>query len=340
MHLSRKAFTLVELLVVIAIIGILIALLLPAVQAAREAARRMSCTNNLKQCMLAMHNYHDTYRCFPAVMSYSGSSFSVQAKLLPFAEQQTLQELIDFNEPLVIKVSGSSKLNPANAAAAGYVVSMFRCPSDGEDDLYSEYFSSVSDQILAGSNYMVCSGSGTGTNYDLVFPTDGLFYVNSYKRFASVTDGTSNSVAMSETLLGDHTMSTTAPEQYERVMGNGNSHVKRISGGTKAGYQGINNPCIPDLLASMVDSWTGARGSAWIMSKPFLSTFNTYSPPNPPYADWFGKGNGFFAARSLHPGGANAAYADGSVHFITETIDTTTWQALGTIAGGEVAQAP
>jgi prepilin-type processing-associated H-X9-DG protein len=80
------------------------------------------------------------------------------------------------------------------------------------------------------------------------------------------------------------------------------------------------------------------RGSAWIISKPCLSTFNTYSPPNPPYADWFGRGNGFFAARSLHPNGANAAYADGSVHFIGDTIDSTVWHAMGTVAGGEVVQ--
>ena len=337
MKCRRSGFTLVELLVVIAIIGILVALLLPAVQAARGAARRMSCTNNLKQCMLAMHNYHDTYRCFPGVMIFSGSSFSVQAKLLPFAEQKALQELINFEKPLLTKQGGSCRLTPANEAAAGYVVPMFRCPSDGEEDLYTEFFT-TGNQVLAGSNYMVCTGSGTGTTYDIVFPTDGLFYVDSYKKFASITDGSSNTVAMAETLLGDHSQSSTPPEDHRRVMGQGNSHVRRISGGNKPGYQGILNPNVPDLLTGMVDRWSGARGSAWIVSKPFTSTFNTYSSPNPPYADWFGRGNGFFAARSFHPGGANSARADGSVHFVSETIDTATWRAMGTIGGGEVVQ--
>ena len=335
MKTTRTGFTLIELLVAIAIIGVLVALLLPAVQAAREAARRMSCSNHLKQCVLAMHNYHDTYQCFPGVMSFTGSSFSVQAKLLPFAEGEGLQDLIDFDQDLILKVSGQSKLNPANEAAAGYVVPLFRCPSDNENDRYTEYFTTTG-QILAGSNYMVCTGSGTGTSYDIVFPTDGLFYVDSYRRFADIADGTSNTVAMSETLLGDHSLSSTPPEDYRRVMGQGNNHVKRIAGGTVPGYQGIFNPSIPQLLQNMVDNWTGVRGSAWIVSKPFTSTLNGYSAPNPPYADWFGRGNGFFAARSLHPGGANAAYADGSVRFISDSIDIATWRAMTTIAGGEI----
>lgn len=335
--ISRKrGFTLVELLVVIAIIGILVALLLPAIQMAREAARRMSCTNNLKQCMLAMHHYHDTYRSFPGVMNFAGTSFSVQAKLLPFAEEEHLQNLIDFDKPLIIKVSGQSRLNPANEAAAGFVVPMFRCPSDGEDELYTEYFSSDPSQVLAGSNYMVCTGSGTGTNYDIVFPTDGLFYVDSYKRSGDILDGTSHTVAMAETLLGDHSSSTTPPDDYKRVMGNGNGLIQRIQGGSVPGYQGILNPHVPDLLVSHTNRWIGARGSAWIVSKPFTSTFNTYLTPNPTQSDWNASGNGFFAARSFHPGGANAACADGSVHFISDSIDMGTWRAMGTIAGGEV----
>ena len=341
MQVKREAFTLVELLVVIAIIGILIALLLPAVQAAREAARRAQCTNNLKQCLLAMHCYHDSYRAFPGMMSFSGKSFSIQAKLLPFAEQENLQDLIDFNKPLLLS---GSMLNPANQAAAGYVVPMLLCPSDSGEVINTSMFVSNADQQFAALNYVMCSGSGTGTTYDVTHPSDGLFYIDSFCRMARVTDGTSNTVAISETLIGDHggdhSSATLATIDHERVAGNGKGMVQRISGGALPGYQGIFNPNVPDLLASSTSSWIGARASAWIISKPFTSTFNTYSPPNPPYADWWAMGSGFLAARSMHPGGANAGLTDGSVRFVSETIEVDAWRAIGSVNGGEVVTIP
>ena len=333
----RPAFTLVELLVVIAIIGILIALLLPAVQAARGAARRMHCTNNLKQCMLAMHLYHDSYKAFPGIMSYTQQTFSVQSKLLPFAEQANLQDLIDFNKP-ILGNGPTGALNGDNAEAAKHVVPIFRCPSDGENDIYTEFFTLTSDQAFAGGNYMICTGSATGTYYDIQYQTDGLFYVNSYRRMAHVRDGTSNTLAMSETLLGDHTPTTSGPmptgTDQTRCMAQGNAWAPKNSG---PGYTGISNPDIPnDLLSNTSNVWMGWRAMAWIISKPHMCTFSTYSPPNPPYADWVARGNGFFAARSLHPGGVNAAMTDGSVHFVSDTVELATWRALGTVAGGEV----
>ena len=333
----RLAFTLVELLVVIAIIGILIALLLPAVQAARGAARRAHCTNNLKQCMLAMHLYHDSCKAFPGIMGYTQQTFSVQSKLLPFAEQANLQDLIDFNKP-ILGNGPTGALNGDNGEAAKHVVPMFRCPSDGENDIYTEFFTLSPGQAFAGGNYMICTGSATGTNYDIRHRTDGLFYVNSYLRMANVCDGTSCTVAMSETLLGNHTPTTPGPmpdgTDQSRCMAMGNAWAPNSSG---PGYPGICNPDIPnDLLSNSSNMWMGWRAMAWIISKPHMCTFSTYSAPNPPYADWVARGNGFFAARSQHPGGVNAAMTDGSVRFVSETIELDMWHALGTVAGREV----
>ena len=328
---KRSAFTLVELLVVIAIIGILIALLLPAVQAARGAARRMSCTNNLKQCTLALHNYHDTYRCFPGLGTSSRYSFSVQARLLPFAEQKNLQDLIDFGQSLFLGSLHSQRLNPAQAAAAGTVVGMLRCPSDGEDDVYTEYYTQ-SGQAFVGGNYMACSGSGTGTSYDIRYPTDGLFYYGSARGFRDLLDGTSNTVAMSETLLGSHSdTSGSLPQDPLRQIAS--ARVSPNSGAP--GLQGIADPDLASLVAAAT-RWKGNRASAWIVGKSYTTTFSTYMPPNSPISDWFAMGIGFYAVRSHHPGGANVALSDGSIRFVSETVNLQTWRALGTIAGGEV----
>ncbi len=327
----RGAFTLIELLVVIAVIGILIALLLPAVQAAREAARRMSCTNNLKQCALALHNYHDTYRCFPGLGDSSLYSFSVQAKLLPFAEQRNLQSLIDFGQPLFQGSSHSQTVNPVQADAARTVVGMLRCPSDGENDLYTEYYTH-GGQAFAGGNYMVLSGSGTGTYYDVRYPTDGLFYYGSARAFRDLQDGASNTVVASETLLGNH-RDTSGPQPDDPVRQIASARVSPCSG--SPGLQGIVDPDVASLVAGAT-GWKGNRASAWIVGKSYTSTFCTYMPPNPPVADWYSMGIGFFAARSLHPGGANASLGDASVRFVSETVNHAVWRALGTRSGGEV----
>jgi len=326
----RKGFTIIELLVVITIIGILIALLLPAVQAARQAARKMSCANNLKQCTLALHNYHDTYGCFPGFGTSSLCSFSVQAKLLPFAEQESLQDLIDFKQPLFLGTAHNQSLNPAQAAAARRRVAMFRCPSDGENQIYTEYYTQPGE-AFAGGNYLVCSGSGTGTNYDIRFPTDGLFYYGSARAFRNIHDGTTHTVVMSETLLGNH-RDTREPEDPKRQI---SFSVVRPNHGSP-GLSGIVNPDIAALVATAI-KWRGYRASAWIAGKSYTSTFCTYMAPNTPVPDWHSMGIGLYAARSLHPGGVNAALGDGSVRFVSETIDLNTWRALGTCAGGEVA---
>src|SRR5687767_7733959 len=195
---SRRAFTPIELLVVIAIISILIGLLLPAVQKVRAAANRASCANNLKQMGLALHNHHDTLGHFPVIDVTSDGlpQFSVHAGLLPFVEQENLRTLIVPNERLFHLVAGQARLNPVQAMAARTVVRTYLCPADGQRPVFTQYQSRFGADALAGTSYVACTGTGTGTYYDLRHPTDGMFWYNGRLEFADVTDGTSNTIAL------------------------------------------------------------------------------------------------------------------------------------------------
>lgn len=330
MYRTRHAFTLVELLVVIAIIGILIALLLPAVQAAREAARRISCTNHLKQMGLALHNYHSSHSCFPGLGITTATSFSAQAKLLPFVEQQNLQNLIDFKQALYLGTSHSQTLNPVQATAAKTVLPLLRCPSDGAEDLYEE----KTNEWLAGGNYMVCGGSGTGTNYDLRYASDGMFYYGSARGFREMTDGSSNTLVMGESLLGPReTLTGPLPQTRDAQRLIGTFSASPNSG--TAGLSGIVNPDLASLAASCA-TWTGNRGFGWIVGKPQSSTFSAYLAPNSPVPNMNSMGIGFYGARSNHPGGVNVALGDGSVRFVGDTVNLEAWRSLSTCSGGEV----
>ncbi len=188
MKSRTSAFTLVELLVVIAIIGILIALLLPAVQAARSAARRASCTNNLKQIGMALHNYHDTYRVFPA--GSLPSLVSGFTAILPYIEQGNTYDLYDF---------GLHYSNPHNKQVVNQVVATYLCPSM---TLPREVPNVPCDETGAPSSYLLSEGTD-----DYMKTSDGMFplvwpasdYNSRPRRFADVTDGTSNTIACGET---------------------------------------------------------------------------------------------------------------------------------------------
>ena len=310
MKRRRSAFTLVELLVVIAIIGILVSLLLPAVQAAREAARRTQCVNNLKQIVLAAHNYHTTFNTLPGPAQDSLYGYSAQAKLLPFVEQTNLHSLIDYREPLMQGLPWNPTVNPALAPAVNQVLPLFICPSASGNPLYTE-----NGQEWAGSNYVMNAGPGTGLTYCSRTDTHGVVWRGSNVRFADILDGTSNTAFATETLFGRRGDDTTELLDHR-------TQVKRVSGGP---------PCVDpaeSLVTRPASRYEGRRAGQWIRNITYQTHVNAFFPPNATEPDVSHHGESVSGARSRHPGGVNVALADGSVRFVIETIDLVTWRDL------------
>lgn len=329
----RSAFTLVELLVVIAVIGILIALLLPAVQAAREAARRMSCTNNLKQLGIAMHNYADTFRETLPNAGFSGSVFpndySPLAKLLPYCEQANLQDLIDFS--IYMGHPGTTDLPVELRPAAATAVPMFLCPSDGETPLHDMKLPSGAVIQVAGSNYAMNHESGVNGVYNPGFgAADGLCWVDADVRLASITDGTSNTLAFTESLRGRGDAPNLTPTPDVQVYRGQTSAYATLADTADSG--GL------DAVLPSITGWDGNRLLFWLRGcSPTGPVMNGRLTPNHEAPDFVYRSAKVTAARSRHPGGVNACFCDGSVSFISETIERDTWHALWTRAGGEVA---
>lgn len=294
----RSGFTLVELLVVIAIIGVLVALLLPAVQAAREAARRMSCSNNLRQVGIAIHNYHDTLTKLPPgrimVTSPNGTSTvnGVLTLIMPYAEQGNLESRYDYAKGFD---------HPDNQPAIQTHVKFYVCPSSPGG------FRTVTIQNIFGT-VQTTDGKGSVTDYYAVrnlrdaagAAVTGILGAAD-PNFAAITDGTSNTFWFME------------------MCGKPNFIIK-----------GKIQPTIPtDFL--WYAPWAGNNGMA----------LNTYSAdgltrPGPCVMNCSNE----FQPYSFHPGGAMFGFADGSVKLINQTIDATTFRALGSHNGGEVVTAP
>ena len=352
-----KAFTLIELLVVIAIIAILVALLLPAVQQAREAARRTQCKNNLKQFGLALHNYESTFGMFPLTNAQNYlpnvQGFSPQARLLPYMEQVNLQNLLDFTQPAFTGPFSSLLPNPAFATAFATPLQVMLCPSDPAPTLNV----GAGGAVYAGVNYMISYGSGTGANYDLRWRTDGFVYENSSVRMRDVTDGTSNSVIMSESVRStgaDVTLPAGAlPKFNYQLTLNGsagvNSALLPVQGlqGTGGGWVNSSAGVImnPDLATvwPQKTAWRGAssaalrgRGVSWAHSGAVSTLTNGYTTPNSKIPDVVVHFTGFFGPRSWHTGGAQVLLGDGSVRLLSDNIDTAIHRGLHSCNGGEV----
>jgi prepilin-type N-terminal cleavage/methylation domain-containing protein/prepilin-type processing-associated H-X9-DG protein len=310
---SRRAFTLIELLVVIAIIGILIALLLPAVQSAREAARRSQCVNNLKQIGIAAHNYHDTRGCLPgAYLAYPTTEFSALSQMLPHMEQTNVYNSINFSLP---------NSDPTNVTATLTDLSTFICPSDYRNPIRARG---------SQTNYMADMGSwivwqaATGPNVGLA-PPNGVFYGNSSTRFADITDGLSNTGLFSERVLADGSNAIVSP--LSDVF---------FSPGAPTTIPDAVQQCQAIDITNLSNQFPLFMGAPWINGQHI---FLHVTPPNTRSCGFFVFLRAIMPASSRHPGGVNTLLGDGSVRFIKDTINVNTWRAMGTIAGGEVISA-
>ncbi|NLE39506.1 MAG: DUF1559 domain-containing protein [Pirellulaceae bacterium] len=318
-RLVQRAFTLVELLVVIAIIGTLIALLLPAVQSTREAARRLQCANNLRQLGLAMHNYHEARGCFPPsyasqvgggdvhgspdpITRDAGPGWAWGAILLPYLEQETLDSLFNYDLPC---------WHAANQAVVRTHVALFACPSAVGNETPVEVVDQGGSRVLATfarSCYAVSAGREGPWGFtldDYAGLADGPFYRNSAVRIRDIRDGTSTTV-----FIGEH------------------------------------HPALSDK------TWVGVVPGAWVHPKPdydfspaetAATLVNVHSGPcrvedppviHPPNSPLYAVCQMF----SQHPGGCNVMLGDGSTRFVSEFVHLPTWAALCSIDGGEVVE--
>jgi prepilin-type processing-associated H-X9-DG protein len=289
---------------VIAIIGVLVALLLPAVQAAREAARRMSCGNNLRQIGIALQNYHEVTNCLPVARNPYPLVQSALARILPFVEQGNVHQLVDYTQPLTAA---------ANQTALATPIRLFICPSDGQKGR-------VPGAEAGGTNYVVNNGSGT-IAYGLIASGDGLF-TQTNVGFRQITDGLSNTVAASESTLGTgQTATGTTPLNARR-------DILEVPGG--------NDPTPADCQAA-AGGWVATRGAKWLDGHYGNSLYNHYYQPN--WTMWdCGNGShnkGLWSARSWHAGGVNVLLADGRVQLVGNQVQPVVWRALATREGGE-----
>jgi prepilin-type N-terminal cleavage/methylation domain-containing protein len=312
-------FTLVELLVVISIIGALVSLLLPAVQAAREAARRAQCQNNLRQLGLALHNYEAVQRAYPPGRGAPlPRIFSVLAYLLPHVEQANLHDRIDFlSAPTDFNVGTVIHSGAANREIANTPLPFLQCPSDGGGPR-------LAGMETGATNYSACAGSGQ-LDYGTILRADGMFYLNSWTRHADVTDGLSHTVAMSERTLG--------PGLGASVQGQ--AALSRWMLEVPMGQE----PSVANCQA-LIGAPNPYRGGRWLLGNYGNTLYNHFNPPNSDAVDCMNvqQQKGAMAARSYHTGGVHTLFGDSSVHFTSDHIDLGVWQALATRSGGEPPQ--
>lgn len=330
---NHKAFTLVELLVVIAIIGVLVALLLPAVQAAREAARRSSCTNNLKQIALGMHNFENSIKSYPASINWKpgiqSGNWSLQARILPHLEQAQIEEAVDYQEPYGNVRIGAGVDAPLISSLR---IPMYLCPSEERDEIRESGGVPTYYPLNYGFNngiWFVYQPTGNGQGRG----GPGMFFPNSNIRPAQVTDGLSNTLMVAE---------VKAYTPYFR--------------------DGGSAPTIPPTDPSAIcslggDFKTSSGHTEWVDGRVHQAGFTTTFTPNTDVlcaqgpqeydVDWTSDREGQLqdsatysavTSRSYHSGVVNVALMDGSVQSVTDGVERSIWQSMSTRNGGEVTE--
>jgi prepilin-type N-terminal cleavage/methylation domain-containing protein/prepilin-type processing-associated H-X9-DG protein len=332
-----RGFTLIELLVVIAIIAVLIALLLPAVQAAREAARRIQCTNNLKQLGLGIHNYESANNVLPPqeVMTFAGTSvfwksqWGVSSRIAPFLELGPLYNAMNFT---------NKTTDPSNITAVSSTLSVLICPSEVNPQADTSTSTAGVTSTYGVSNYGWCEGDWYVFG-GVVTPMQNrsAFGPNASRRFSSFTDGLSQSLLAAEV------------KTYQQAY-----HDCGVVPPPAVGSPTV----VPDpatILATVAAAPTVCKTASghthWFNGNSFYDGFttalvpNTLAPAGTPLVDSDfssededdgGPTYAAVTARSYHPGGVNVLLGDGSVRFVKNSIAWSTWRALGTIASGEV----
>jgi prepilin-type N-terminal cleavage/methylation domain-containing protein/prepilin-type processing-associated H-X9-DG protein len=352
----QRGFTLIELLVVIAIIGILIALLLPAVQKVREAANRAKCANNLKQISLALHNYHDTNQCLPGYDDPAidnggdGHGYSILAQILNYIEQDTLTHSVPggFNPdqtPLFDTSVSPQQVMPNMVTVTATPIAVYLCPSDqGTTPVvgtpnFSNYFTPPKAYgVFAGTNYVANCGTGLpyngkGGSGDNRVPTDGVFWFGSRVRLTDISDGTSTTLLHAEAVRG-----TGNPDPFSASLPGQTADLSAPDSGYTANPIASGGGVTPPLTSTSYESatlWIGGRCVSWIWGTMSKNGFNTFLKPNDPTPDVTVSVPGYFAARSRHAGGVNVSFCDGHVQLIPDSIDPSTWRSLSTRSGGE-----
>jgi prepilin-type N-terminal cleavage/methylation domain-containing protein/prepilin-type processing-associated H-X9-DG protein len=360
-------FTLIELLVVIAIIAVLIALLLPAVQSAREAARRAQCTNNLKQLGLALANYEaatgaypqcygqraawDPLNSYPTVGDSGWGNSSIHSLVMPYMEGNPIYNSINFNV-----ASADNEDNGIQATAIGTRVNSFLCPSSTLP-IGSLYCGSVLARPYPGNNYWGSVGP-TVCPWASATTVPGLFSITfapepGFVGVRNVTDGTSNTIAFSEWKIGDFNTNQLSLQDAINVMKNTVGTFGSWNNQQQSSMPAAGLPAFTQFLQTCQGAAPTSLGN-WKTNKSLLgrdwaqgmfghTLGTTLLPPNSPYYNcnmesWGGDFDGpsMINMSSFHPGGANAAFADGSVRFIkSSTAQNIIW-SLGSKAGGEV----
>jgi prepilin-type N-terminal cleavage/methylation domain-containing protein len=348
---QARGFTLIELLVVIAIIAVLIALLLPAVQSAREAARRIQCTNNLKQLGLGIHNYIDSFQCLPfgkgdnymtEVMSAPVyARWSTHSQLLAYLEQGPLFNAINFNLPPETPFMDSYSMgfmmafqdpNRENATISGIAISAFLCPSDPAGSAGQTGWNSGNNYYGNEGSWLCDACQQTPSTVVPGYLPQGPLYNRSCINLASMTDGTSNTAFFSERRRGQGT-----PDLK--------NDLYQMNNAMTLDQTWLTCNTLDMTMPMPLTSWMGAT---WTIGDMSCSTYNHVSTPNTRACAGMGSGgmmmmNGSMAnmavqlpPSSYHPGGVNLMLGDGSIRFIKETVALPTWRALSTRNGGEI----